>query len=72
MTPTTGQKLELAAKDNDIELNQNILTARGKIYSINKLEMDAWKDVSNGYGDQPTSYFTGTKGSFPSGKVTRV
>jgi len=66
--------LEPAAKDNnnDIELNQNILTARGKIYAINKLEMDALKHVSNGYGDQPTSYFTGTRGSFSSGKATRA
>jgi len=66
--------LEPATKDNDngIELDQNILTARGKIYSINKLEMDALKHVSNGYGDQPTSYFTGTRGTFPSGKATRA
>jgi len=64
--------LEPAAKDNDIELNQNILAARGKIYSINELEMEAWKHVSNGYGGQPTSYFTGTRGSFPSGKATRL
>jgi hypothetical protein len=65
--------LEPAAKDddNDTEINQNILT-RGKIYSINKLEMDALKHMSNGYGAQPTSYFTGTRGSFPSGKATRA
>jgi hypothetical protein len=66
--------LEPAAKDSDnnIEINQNILTTRGKIYSINKLEMDALKHMSNGYGAQPTSYFTGARGSFPSGKATRA
>jgi len=66
--------LEPAAKDNnnDIELNQNILTARGKIDAINRLEMNALKHVSSGYGDQPTSYFTGTRDSFPSGKATRA
>jgi len=66
--------LEPAAKDNDNdkEINENILTAKGKIHSINKLEMDAFKQVSNGYGDQPTSYFTGTRSSFPSGKATRA
>ena len=67
-------KAEPVAKDNDndIEPNQNILTASGKIYSINKLDMDSLKHMTNGYGVQPTSYCTGTRGSFPSGKATRA
>jgi hypothetical protein len=58
-------KNRAAAKDSDNDKpNQNILTASEKMYSINKLDMDSLTHMSNGYGAQPISYFTGTMGSF--------
>lgn len=65
--------MEPAAKDDDNDKpNQNIHTESGKIYSINKLYMDSLTHMINGYGAQPTSYFTGTRSFFPSGKATRA